>query len=91
MVDDWRRAELDVPSRAEAIRRMVQLAAADRVSRTTFSGSKKKKASEMAGSTIDQLGDKSAPAHEQSKRKRRLLKAPSEFRHIRGDLPKRKR
>jgi hypothetical protein len=26
-VDDWRRGEIDVPSRAEAIRRMVELAA----------------------------------------------------------------
>jgi hypothetical protein len=26
-VDDWRRTQIDVPSRAEAIRRMVQLAA----------------------------------------------------------------
>jgi hypothetical protein len=27
MVDDWRRGQIDVPSRAEAIRRMVELAA----------------------------------------------------------------
>jgi len=27
MVDDWRRGQVDVPSRAEAIRRMVELAA----------------------------------------------------------------
>jgi len=26
-VDDWRRSQIDVPSRAEAIRRMVELAA----------------------------------------------------------------
>ena len=26
-VDDWRRVQIDVPSRAEAIRRMVELAA----------------------------------------------------------------
>ena len=26
MVDDWRRGQVDVPSRAEAIRRMVELA-----------------------------------------------------------------
>jgi hypothetical protein len=26
MVDDWRRGQLDLPSRAEAIRRMVELA-----------------------------------------------------------------
>jgi hypothetical protein len=27
MVDDWRRGQIDVPSRAEAITRMVELAA----------------------------------------------------------------
>ena len=27
MVDDWRRGQLDIPSRAEAIRRMVELVA----------------------------------------------------------------
>jgi hypothetical protein len=27
MVDDWRRSQLDLPSRAEAIRRLVELAA----------------------------------------------------------------
>jgi hypothetical protein len=26
MVDDWRRGQIDVPSRAEAIRRMVEIA-----------------------------------------------------------------
>ena len=26
MVDDWRRGQIDVPSRAEAVRRMVELA-----------------------------------------------------------------
>jgi len=26
MVDDWRRTQLDLPSRAEAIRRLVELA-----------------------------------------------------------------
>jgi len=48
-------------------------------------------ASEMAGSTIDQLGDKSASDEQQAKRKRRLLTGPSEFRDMRDDLPRRKR
>jgi hypothetical protein len=26
MVDDWRRGQIDIPSRAEAIRRMVEIA-----------------------------------------------------------------
>jgi hypothetical protein len=43
----------------------------------------------MASSTIDELGDKSDPSHEQAKR--RLIKGPSEFREMRDNLPKRKR
>ena len=37
----------------------------------------------MAGCTLDRFTDKSAPAEEQAKRKRRLLKGPSEFREMR--------
>jgi len=48
-------------------------------------------ASEMGGSMVDQLGDKAAPSREQAKRKRRLVKGPSEFRDMRDDLPKGKR
>jgi hypothetical protein len=48
----------------------------------------KKKALEMAGREIDSLGDKSASDEEQAKRKRRLLKGPSEFRDMRVDHPK---
>ena len=46
------------------------------------------KAAELAGTMIDWLGDKSARPEEQAKRKRRLVKGPSEFREMRGDLPK---
>ena len=48
------------------------------------------KSSELAGKTIDRLKDKSAPNEEQEKRKRRLLKGPTEFRNIR-DLASDKR
>jgi hypothetical protein len=48
------------------------------------------KAREMAGQEIDRLfGDAgSLPVDERERRKRRLTKGPSEFREIRGDLPK---
>jgi hypothetical protein len=44
----------------------------------------------MAGQAIDRLlGDAgSLPVDERERRKRRLTKGPSEFREIRGDLPK---
>src|SRR5215212_8198901 len=45
----------------------------------------------MAGSTLDQLAEKSAAPDQQAKRKRRLVKGPSEFRAMRDDSPKRRR
>jgi transcriptional regulator with XRE-family HTH domain len=47
-----------------------------------------KKSSEMAGEVIDRLIDKAAPAQERERRKRRLIKGPSEFREMRGRKPK---
>jgi hypothetical protein len=35
MVDDWRRGQIDVPSRAEAIRRMVEIAVKEKKKRNT--------------------------------------------------------
>ena len=42
------------------------------------------KASEMAAQEIDRLIDPSAPDEERQRRKRRLIKGPQEFRHLRG-------
>ena len=47
-----------------------------------------KKASDLAGQEIDRLTDLSASTEEQDRRKRRLLKGPSEFRDIRSGHPK---
>jgi hypothetical protein len=41
------------------------------------------KAAEMAASTIDDIGDKTAPPEEQQRRKRRLVRGPKEFRDMR--------
>ena len=43
----------------------------------------KRKAAEMAGREIDQLGDQTATREERARRKRRLIKGPREFRDIR--------
>jgi len=91
-LDNWRAHQTDNLSRPEAIRRLLDIALA----RTAATNSRPQKrtaaqASEMAGLTIDQLGDKSLPRREQAKRKRSLVKGPSEFRDMRDDLPKRKR
>ena len=79
------------PTRAEAIRRLVGQALAGGA-QTSEKRSKKSaaKAREMAGQAIDRLlGDAgSLPVDEQERRKRRLTKGPSEFRELRGDLPR---
>ena len=41
------------------------------------------RAAEMASSTIDDIRDKTAPAEEQQRRKRRLIRGPKEFREMR--------
>jgi Arc/MetJ-type ribon-helix-helix transcriptional regulator len=91
-IDHWAKQQNGKPSRSEAIRCLLEAALAN-TRRTTSSSSRRTaaKASELASSALDELGDKSAPAEEQSKRKGRLLKGPSEFREIRDDFPKRKR
>jgi len=48
------------------------------------------KASELAAATIDGLTDKSRPASEHARAKRRLIHGPKEFREIRADQPKRR-
>jgi hypothetical protein len=78
------------PTRAEAIRRLVGQALAGAQPSEKRSKKSAAKAREMAGKAIDRLlGDVgSLPVDEQERRKRRLTKGPSEFREIRGDLPK---
>jgi hypothetical protein len=91
-LDSWCATQDDAPSRPEGVRRLLETALAyARRATSPRSKSTSAKALEMAGSTIDRLSDKSAPPHEQAKRKRRLVKGPSEFREIRDDLPERKR
>jgi hypothetical protein len=91
-VDAWAAGQTDKPDRSEAIRRLVGLGleylppAPPRTKKKTAG-----KASEMAGSMIDWLSDKSASPEERAKRKRRLVKGPEEFRELRSDLPEPKR
>ena len=87
-VDAWAAGQADKPGRPEAIRRLVGLGleylppAPPRTKKKTGG-----RASEMAGSMIDWLSDKSASPEERAKRKRRLVKGPEEFRELRSDLP----
>jgi ribbon-helix-helix CopG family protein len=88
-VDKWA-AKTGAPSRSEAIRRLIEEALA--ASRPIRQRAKKsaKEARDMAMRVLEGLTDKSLPAEEQERRKRRLTKGPQEFREMRGDLPKRK-
>jgi hypothetical protein len=76
--------------RSEAIRRLVALGLEVLPPVPKWSKKAAAKAAELSGTMIDWLGDKFAPPEEPAQRKRRLAKGPSEFREMRGDLPKAK-
>ena len=82
-VDEWRRKQKDLPSRAEAIRRLVERGLANQSPARQLSKGAKRKAAKMAGREIDRLGDQTATRAERARRKRRLIKGPREFRDIR--------
>jgi hypothetical protein len=90
-IDHWASQQEDQPGRSEAIRRLVELGLA-RGNKSAGRPSAKNagKAKELAGETIDRLGDSGASAEEQATRKRHLLKGPEEFREVRVDRAKRK-
>jgi hypothetical protein len=91
-VDNWRRNQRDLPSRAEAIRRLAERGlASSTASPPQLRKGSRRKAAEMADREIDPLGDQAVTNEERARRKRRLIKGPREFRDIRADLPKNKR
>jgi hypothetical protein len=83
-LDKWRRRQRDLPSRAVAIRLLVErgLAGNTTVGHQLGKGSGRK-AAEMASREIDRLGDQTVTNAERTRRKRRLIKGPREFRDIR--------
>jgi len=87
-VEAWADKQRDTPSRSEAIRRLVEhgLVAA-RVAKPLNEKSAAKAAG-LAGEMVDYLSDHSVGTDVREKRKRRLLKGPSEFREMRTDQPK---
>jgi hypothetical protein len=87
-IEKWAAKQNGDMSRPEAIRRLVERGLAG--ARPALRHGKKTAAHarEKAGQAIDRMVDRSAPPHEQEKRKRHLLKGPEEFRDIRADLPK---
>jgi len=86
-IDRWAVRE-QVGSRSEAIRHLVELGlAAARLTgeRNLQSASK---ASRLAAEQISKLLDPLLPEDEKRARRRRLVKGPREFRHVRGDQEK---
>jgi hypothetical protein len=81
-VDRWAASQQDDPSRAEAVRRLLELGLgiAQRARPRT---KKAAQAAEMASHEIDRLGDPSATDEERQLRKRRLIRGPREFRDLR--------
>jgi hypothetical protein len=90
-IDNWRRKQDGRPSRAEAIRRLVEQALAFTSDDKPTSRRKSQKASDLADRAAEQIVEKSAPLEEQQRRKRALIKGPKEFRDVREDLPKPKK
>ena len=89
-LDSWIATQDDVPSRPEAIRRLVELGLATSPNARRSSPEASAKAKQMAAQEIDRVEDSAASSEDRQARKRRLLKGPSEFRDIRSDHPKTK-
>jgi len=87
-VDNWRRAQPDLPSRGEAIRRLVELGIGRGVSASPVAkpdasarASRRSQAEKIAAEQIDRvLKNVDQPEEVKDKRKRRLTKGPAEFR-----------
>ena len=87
-LDKWRKGLANSPGRPEAIRRLLEQNLPG-ATRTRGHGGAHK-ASELAANAIESLADKSRPASEHARAKRRLIHGPKEFRELRADQPKRK-
>jgi Arc/MetJ-type ribon-helix-helix transcriptional regulator len=90
-LDKWRRKRRDLPSRAEAIRLLVERGLAGNATIARQLGKRgRRKAAELASREIDRLSDQTVTNEERTRRKRRLIKGPREFRDLRADRPKTK-
>jgi hypothetical protein len=89
-LDGWAAKQNDHPTRAEAIRRLVELGLTVRTKSKQPPAARAERAKELAAKAIEKILDPSAPPEERAQRRRRLTKGPSEFRDDRVDLPKAK-
>lgn len=72
-------------TKAEAIRRLVDLGLVAKTKGRPRTLDHRQRASDMAGKAIDTMSDGDASLDDQAARKRRLLKGPAEFRELRKD------
>jgi hypothetical protein len=85
-LDTWRKAQpKPLPSRPEAIRRLVELGLSGSPSSRPHSPKALSKSADMAHDALDRQADQTATPEEQARRKRRLVKGPKEFRDMRKD------
>jgi hypothetical protein len=89
-IDRWRQKQKDQPSRAEAIRQLVERALATAAPSAPAKAGSRRKAAELAGQAIDSLGDQTATVEERAHRKHRLIKGPHGFRDVATISRKRK-
>ena len=95
-LDTWSADQEDRPSRAEAIRRLVELGLTAKAKWSPVREDEKPRketkgrARELAGDTLDEMTDTTATPEDQAGRKRRLIRGPEEFQNVRRDWPNRK-
>ncbi len=85
-VDVWA-GEHDSQTRAEAIRKLLEIGLTTKASRSVAAG-QRGRAATLADQQIDLMGDTSATVEERANRKRRLTEGPSAFREVRRDRQK---
>jgi hypothetical protein len=90
-IDKWVAKQPGHPTRAEAIRRLVELGLTVKTpARPVTKSGRRLRAQELAANVIEKMIDPSAPPEERAQRRRRLTKGPTEFREDRVDLPRAK-
>jgi hypothetical protein len=90
-LDKWVAEQEDKPTRAEAIRRLVELGLTVKApARPASRPGRMLRAAELAANAIDKIADPAAAPEERAQRQRRLTKGPAEFREVRVDRPKAK-
>jgi hypothetical protein len=89
-LDAWVANQKDELTRAEAIRRLVELGLTVKTKAAPserLRAARSDRAKELAAKTIEKIIDPAALPEERIERKRRLTKGPAEFRDARVDQP----